>query len=216
MTNRAATGRRLSREARRQQLVDAALVLAAEQGFAGLTLEEVADRAGVTRNLLYHYFPGGHRDLVIAVAEEAGARLSGGWTTDESLPREERLARNFAGIAAHAFTPTPEWQVYRQSRAYGDREAQERSRGYRETVVAAIARNNTGSPDPSPLVRMAIEGFLAYAEAAMEHAREARLDRERVLAVLAETLVATVAAAQAAEQVAEVRTRRTVRPPASR
>ena len=44
---------------------------------------------------------------------------------------------------------------------------------------------------------MAIHGFLAYAETALEEARDAGLEREPVLAVLAQTLVATIAAAQA-------------------
>jgi hypothetical protein len=42
---------------------------------------------------------------------------------------------------------------------------------------------------------MALHGFLAYAETALDEARERRLDRGEVLRVLAETLRATVAAA---------------------
>ena len=53
------TARRLPPEQRRAQLAQAALAVAAEQGYAGLSLDEVGERAGVTRNLLYHYFPRG-------------------------------------------------------------------------------------------------------------------------------------------------------------
>jgi AcrR family transcriptional regulator len=193
--------RRLSREARREQLVAAALGVAAEQGFGALSLEEVAARTGVTRNLLYHYFPRGRQDLVIAVVEVAGQRLSDEWVTDDSLSREERLAANFARTVDHAYGPSEEWLVYRQSRSYADAEAREMSAQYLDRVVSAIALNNAGTAEPSPLLRMAIHGFLAFAETALEDARDHGLDREPVLRVLAETLVATVGAAQAAAQV---------------
>ncbi|MCW2991955.1 MAG: TetR family transcriptional regulator [Solirubrobacterales bacterium] len=197
----AATPRRLSREARRLQLVGVAMAIAADEGFPTLSLDKVAERSGVTRNLLYHYFPRGRQDLVIAVADEAGRRLADEWVTDESLSRDERLAANFTRTVDHAYGPSDEWQVYRQARTYADDEARATSAAYIERVVSAIALNNTGTADPPPLLRMAIHGFLAYAETALEQARDAGLDREPVLAVLARTLIATVAAAQAAEQV---------------
>lgn len=189
--------RRLSREARHDQLVAAALGIAAERGFGELSLDEVAERAGVTRNLLYHYFPRGRQDLVIAVVDAAGRRLSDGWVTDESLSREERLAANFARTVDHAYGPTEEWRVYRQGRSFADPEAREKSAQYLDRVVSAIALNNAGTEDPPPLLRMAIHGFIAYSETALEEARDNGLDRDEVLRVLAETLVATVAAAGA-------------------
>ena len=140
------TPRRLSREARREQLVEAAMAIAAEDGFPTLSLDKVADRSGVTRNLLYHYFPRGAQDLVIAVADTAGQRLADGWVTDESLTREERLAANFARTVDHAYGPSNEWRVYRQARTYADDEARETSAAYIERVVSAIALNNTGTP----------------------------------------------------------------------
>ena len=51
--------RRLSKVARRKQLISAAMPVVAAQGFADFSLDEVAARADVSRNLLYHYFPDG-------------------------------------------------------------------------------------------------------------------------------------------------------------
>ena len=56
----------------------------AEQGFTEFSLDDVAARADVTRNLLYHYFPRGRADVALAVAEAAGHRLTDEWITDES------------------------------------------------------------------------------------------------------------------------------------
>jgi AcrR family transcriptional regulator len=185
----------MSREARREQLVDAALGLAARQGFAALSLDDVADAAGVTRNLLYHYFPRGRADVLTAVVDLTAQRLGGGWVTDPGIPVEERLATNFARMADHALAPSDEWLVHRQAHAYADPEVRAASQRRVEQVVAMIALNNAGTDDPPPLLRMALHGFLAYAETALDEARERRLDRGEVLRVLAETLRATVAAA---------------------
>jgi AcrR family transcriptional regulator len=49
--------RRRRKEARPQELLDAALSLFAEKGFAATRSEEVASRAGVSKGTLYLYFP---------------------------------------------------------------------------------------------------------------------------------------------------------------
>jgi hypothetical protein len=57
--------------------------------------------------------------------------------------------------------------------------------------------NNTGDADPPPIVRLAIEGFVAYAEMALDAARERDLDHHQVIVLLSRTLAATVEAAEA-------------------
>src|SRR5437660_6493441 len=84
--------RRLSRTARREQLIDFAMPLIAEQGISAFSLDELARRADVTRNLLYHYSPRGRPDILIAACERAGHELTDNWLTDESIPLAERMA----------------------------------------------------------------------------------------------------------------------------
>ncbi len=43
--------------ARREEILEAALQLFSEQGFAATTTKEIAQRAGIREGLLYHYFP---------------------------------------------------------------------------------------------------------------------------------------------------------------
>ena len=66
--------RRLSRDARRDQLIDVAMPLVAEHGLSGFSLDELAQRADVTRNLLYHYFPRGRLDVFLA--EQVGREIA--------------------------------------------------------------------------------------------------------------------------------------------
>lgn len=48
---------RLSRDSRRQQIVDCALPLFAQNGFAGTTTKRIADAAGISEALLFKHFP---------------------------------------------------------------------------------------------------------------------------------------------------------------
>jgi AcrR family transcriptional regulator len=53
----AGTARQRRKEARPQELLEAALALFVEKGFAATRSEEVASRAGVSKGTLYLYFP---------------------------------------------------------------------------------------------------------------------------------------------------------------
>jgi len=55
--------RRLTPDARRALLLDAALDTFVTQGYAPSGLAEIADAAGVSKTLLYHYFPDGRPEL---------------------------------------------------------------------------------------------------------------------------------------------------------
>jgi AcrR family transcriptional regulator len=194
--------RRLSKEARREQLVTAAMPVVADQGFGDASLEEIAERADVTRNLLYHYFPRGRADVVLAVVERAGAELSGDWVIDQELPLSERLAANFGRMLDHALAPSDAWRIYRRARSAGQPEIEEIVTRYAERVIASVALNHLQTAEPPPLVHIALTGFVAYAEAALDEARTTRISREKVMQLLSETLVATVQAADRRSSVA--------------
>jgi AcrR family transcriptional regulator len=65
---------RLSAPARREQILDVALVVFAHTGFHGTSMNDVAVAAGVTKPVLYQHFDS-KRDLYQALLDEVGARL---------------------------------------------------------------------------------------------------------------------------------------------
>jgi AcrR family transcriptional regulator len=65
---------RLSAPARREQILDVALVMFAHTGFHGTSMNDVAVAAGVTKPVLYQHFDS-KRDLYQALLDEVGARL---------------------------------------------------------------------------------------------------------------------------------------------
>ena len=66
--------RRLSPQQRRDELLDVGAAMFAEKPYDEVLIEDVADRAGVTRSLMYHYFPN-KRDFYIAIFARASDRL---------------------------------------------------------------------------------------------------------------------------------------------
>lgn len=73
---------RLSADQRREQLTEIGLELLAERPIHELPLDEVAERARISRTLLFHYFPS-KSDFYAAVVQRAGQRLL--------LPRSEEV-----------------------------------------------------------------------------------------------------------------------------
>src|SRR6478735_1429077 len=59
---------RLDPAERRAQILDAANTLFAERGYEGVSIDDIAKEAGVTRGLIHHYF-GGRKEVYIAMIE---------------------------------------------------------------------------------------------------------------------------------------------------
>ena len=188
--------RRLSRDARRTQLIAAATPIVAKDGFSDFSLDEVAARADVTRNLLYHYFPEGRNDIIRAVAEQAGHTLTDGWVTDESIPLAERLATNNARMVAHAMEPSDAWVIYQLARGSTDPELRAAIDRFTDIVISAVSLNNLGTDDPPPLARVALKGYLGFFGTVLDEARETGTPPETLVNLLGETLTAVLDAAR--------------------
>ena len=70
--------RQRRKEARPQELLDAALELFVEKGFATTRIEEVADRAGVSKGTLYLYYPSKEELLKAVIREQLSHQIQAG------------------------------------------------------------------------------------------------------------------------------------------
>ena len=68
-------GTRLPRQARRKQLLGAAQEVFVAQGYHGAAMDDIAERAGVSKPVLYQHFPG-KLDLYLALLDEHAADLT--------------------------------------------------------------------------------------------------------------------------------------------
>src|SRR6266566_777758 len=104
-------GNRLPKPARRRQLLAAAQEVFVAQGYHAAAMDEIAERAGVSKPVLYQHFPG-KLELYLALLEthvdELVARVRGAMesTTDNKL-------RVFAAVGAFYDFVDGEGQAFR-------------------------------------------------------------------------------------------------------
>jgi AcrR family transcriptional regulator len=67
-------GGRMPRKARRAQLLDSALEVFVAQGYHSAAMDDIAERAGVSKPVLYQHFPG-KLDLYLALLEQSSDRI---------------------------------------------------------------------------------------------------------------------------------------------
>jgi AcrR family transcriptional regulator len=110
----AARIRRPGRAAVRRRLLDAALEVFAERGFAGATLDQIAEAAGLTKGAIYSNFAGKDdlffammHDQVLSQVEALRAVLAA-----SSPGADDRQAlRDIGRLLTEAFTGQREWRL---------------------------------------------------------------------------------------------------------
>ena len=84
---------RLPVDERRSQLLELSTDLFARHSFAELSMARIAKEAGISKALLYHYFPS-KRDLFVAALQQAAEEVGRRTEPDPSLPPAEALAKS--------------------------------------------------------------------------------------------------------------------------
>jgi AcrR family transcriptional regulator len=186
---------RLQVDERRRQLIDAGSALFAQHAFEEISMRQIAEAAGVSKALLYHYFPNKIELFKAAVQEYAGElqRLiepNGGGTPIEQL--SESLERYLAWIEHNALT----WSKLMQS-ATALPEARDAVAGFRAATLESILVRLTGKRRPRPALRNALQGWLGYIDAAiLDWVHNHDLTREELRDLLVAAFGAAVLAAQ--------------------
>ena len=99
-------GIRLPRKARRAQLQDAALEVIVAQAYHAAAMDEIADRAGVSKPVLYQHFPS-KLDLYLALVEQSSDRIIDACrqaleSTHDNQQRVQRAMAAFYDYVANA------------------------------------------------------------------------------------------------------------------
>jgi AcrR family transcriptional regulator len=84
---------RMQVDQRRHQLLELGADLFARHSFRELSMARIAREAGISKALLYHYFPT-KRDFFLATLREAAEEVRRRTEPDPDLPAEEALARS--------------------------------------------------------------------------------------------------------------------------
>ncbi|MBE5769907.1 MAG: TetR/AcrR family transcriptional regulator [Clostridiales bacterium] len=96
------TRRQEQAQERRQRLLAAALALFSQRGYAATSVHAICDGLGVADSLLYHYFPGGKKELMQVLIQENMLQLLNELNAQkdflENLPVTEMLEALYQGI----------------------------------------------------------------------------------------------------------------------
>jgi len=186
---------RLAVDERRRQLIDAGAALFARHAYEEISMRQIAQAAGVSKPLLYHYFPS-KNELFLAAVAEASSELqrliepSGNGTPLEQLT--ESLDAYLAWIEDNGET----WSKLMQSAATLP-EARELVERFRARTMELMLAELTGRRKTRPALRVAIKGWLGYMDAAILDWTQARdLPREKLRDLLLAAFAATLLAAQ--------------------
>lgn len=155
-------------DARRQQLLELGLDLFSAHSYHELSIDRIAKAAGISKGLLYHYFPS-KREYYVETVRHAAAQ----WIelTEQAAEVSEAEAGDPAIMvrALQAFFT----QVRKHARAYttllrgglgADGELLQIVESTRQEFLARIFRRLTDAP--TPIQRVAVRGWLGCVEAA--------------------------------------------------
>ncbi|MGI5480705.1 TetR/AcrR family transcriptional regulator [Streptomyces lavendofoliae] len=158
--------RRLSVEERRTQLLRVALSLFAHRAPEEVSLDDVAEAAGVSRPLVYRYFAGGKQELYEAALRSAAHELERCFAEPHVGPPTERLARVLDRYLAFVDEHDTGFSALLRGGSVAETS---RATAIVDEVRRAAAEQillHLGVPDPGPRLRMMVRTWIAAVEAA--------------------------------------------------
>jgi AcrR family transcriptional regulator len=189
---------RLQVDERRRQLIDAGSALFAKHAFEEISMRQIAEAAGVSKALLYHYFPNKIELFKAAVQQHAGELQRIIEPSGRGSPMEQ-LSEGIDGYLVWIESNAETWAKLMQS-ATALPEARGLIDDFRAATLASILAGLTETGSVRPVLRTALQGWLGYMDAAIldwVHYRD--LTREQLRGLLIAAFGAALLAAQHAD-----------------
>lgn len=155
---------RLQLDERRKQLLELGIEVFSTQPYEEISIESLAEAAGVSKGLLYHYFRG-KREFYVEAIRAASLQLRELTKPNPELPPVERLR---AAIDAHLSYLDQHGAVYSAIYRGGLAIAPEVGKvveEHREVVLRWFLRN-MGIVRPRPVLRTALRAWISMVEGA--------------------------------------------------
>jgi AcrR family transcriptional regulator len=189
---------RLQVDERRRQLIDAGSALFAQHAFEDISMRQIAEAAGVSKPLLYHYFPSKIDLFKAAVAEKAEELQRLIEPSREGSPFEQ-LAESLDGYLAWIEENAQTWSKLMQSAATLP-EARQLVEDFRQRTMDLVLAELTKQRKARPALRTAINGWLGYMDAAiLDWTQNKDLPREKLRDLLVAAFGGALMAAHQAD-----------------
>lgn len=195
--------RRMTSDDRREQLLRAGAELLGRRPYDEVSIDEIARAAGISKGLLYHYFPT-KNDFVVAVLREEVDRVTALTAPDPARPPLEQIDAALDAFLDYVEHHASAYATIFRTRGGGDPEIQavlEEGRERRiEVMLDGIAGQllaGDGGRD-SAVLRSAVQGWIFFVEGVLLRWLDRRdLEREQLRALLRTVLIDALRAAAA-------------------
>ena len=187
-----ARGTRLPRSARRKQLLRAAQEVFVAQGYHAAAMDDIADRAGVSKPVLYQHFPG-KLDLYLALLDQHAASLvkrvrkALASTTDNRQRVQATVGAYFDFVVGEGPDGAGAFRLVFESDLRNDPAVRERvERMHQECVDAlteTIAHDTGYRAEEAALLSVALSGLMEVG-ARWWLATDRTLDKDRAMELL--------------------------------
>jgi AcrR family transcriptional regulator len=174
---------RLDVDERRAQLLALGLVMFSERAYDEVSVDDLARAAGVSKGLLYHYFPT-KRDLYVAALAEAARGLVESITTERQGTEEDQLRRGLSTYLDFVERHGKAYVALMRGGIGSDPEVAailERTRqAFGERVLERVPREMM-----RPLVQIAVRGWIGFVEAtSIDWVARRAVPRDELVALL--------------------------------
>jgi AcrR family transcriptional regulator len=191
MTAATTPRRRLDADERRRQLIELGIEMLSAHPREGVAIDRIAEAAGISRGLLFHYFPT-KRDYHVAVIQAAADRL----LDVTAPPAEGELAdRLRTSLDAYIDFVVDNQAVYVslvRGAVGGDDDLQEIFDRTRGRIVTRIA-DALGMDARRPALRTALRGWIGFVEeSTLDWLRHDDLSRRTLIGLQEQALTAVL------------------------
>jgi AcrR family transcriptional regulator len=182
---------RLDTDARRAQLLALGLEVFARRPYDEVSIDDLAEGAGISKGLLYHYFPT-KRDYYAAVVREAARQLLTLTDLPDAMPPAQRLFEGLARYLSFVERHAPAYSTLLRGGIGSDPDV---AAVIEETRQSLLARIMAGIGEADPLLRITLRGWIGFVEAtSLDWLDRRDLSREGMLALWASALLQLVPA----------------------
>lgn len=178
---------RLGLDERRAQLLVLGRELFNSRPYDAISIDDIAQAAGISKGLLYHYFDSKLRFYVETV-RAAFEEMSDLTEPDPTLPPLEQLDASLDAYLEYVERSGNSYDTLLQSGIGTDPEVQALVEEQRLLVIQRVLKA-VGLAEPPPAVRMALRGWLGFIDAAcLDWVKHRDVDRKAVRILLANSL----------------------------
>ncbi|MFE7567842.1 TetR/AcrR family transcriptional regulator [Streptomyces sp. NPDC057539] len=150
-------------QARRSELIAIGRKLFADTSYDALSMDDIAQHAGVAKGLIYYYFKN-KRGYYLAIVEDSVTELVSLASGGAELPRTQRVQRTVEAYLRFAQYNEAAYRTIITGGVGFDTQVQAIRDAVRTGLVSTVAQGAYGRSDIPPIARLALLGWLSSVE----------------------------------------------------